>query len=517
MDDMRMNCILVIVVLFLMIVGPDPTAFAASGIPLSERIENLEKIIGDQQRIIQDQQRMIDAIKLELKQQKKKELETPIIGAEQKEMMPAKVAAKPIPKGDSQVNPIKNYNVKIGLQYRMMYNAGNIPLSGVTTAADTENYDFFRQRMRFNIDVQPSENVGGFLQLEYRGGWGGSSPSSSDPRGAGLSLNAFNRLEARGMRYGYIYYAPHENDYLAAGIIPISDQLGDTLFSADWDFNVGGITYNSMFGGVSYRLAYLRMIDGVASSDRDVVGENSDLFVVDANFPMGETTKIGAHIYYLDGSDDLSAELGIPGKVSQGWYAFSGSTMLNSATLNGFVCLNDGDLAGSDNTGWAFKAEAVIPLGSPTLKLMGVYSTGDPAGETPNDQFQTIQGIFGTEGYWAYTHLFTANGLSDVNDLGVGLDNGGRGLTTLQAKFEAPLSEKLSGELAVGWFQSSEDNAAGDNDMGTEISTMFTCDIAETLRLQVGGAYAFLGDFYETGGEDPDDFYEIFSRFQLQF
>jgi hypothetical protein len=148
---------------------------------------------------------------------------------------------------------------------------------------------------------------------------------------------------------------------------------------------------------------------------------------------------------------------------------------------------------------------------------MGIYSSGDKEAESPDDQFRTIQGIFGTEGYWAYTHLFTANPPSDVNDFGVGLDNGGRGLTTLQGKVEIPILEKLTGDVAVGWFRASEDNAAGEQNMGTEVSAMLTYALASKLRLDVGGAYAFLGDFYEIDGEDPDDLFEVFSRFQLQF
>ena len=124
--------------------------------------------------------------------------------------------AGPIPQGDTQVSTLDNLNIKMGLQYRVMWNGSNIPLSGVTSAADTENYNFFRQRMRFNIDIQPAEDVGGFLQLEYRGGWGGGSPMSSDPRGVGPTLNAFNRLPARGVRYGYIYYTPEDNCYLVS-------------------------------------------------------------------------------------------------------------------------------------------------------------------------------------------------------------------------------------------------------------------------------------------------------------
>ena len=158
-----------------------------------------------------------------------------------------------------------------------------------------------------------------------------------------------------------------------------------------------------------------------------------------------------------------------------------------------------------------------MPLVFGTLRVLGIYSSGDSEGAASEDQFRTIQGIFGTEGYWAYTHIFTANGPSDVNDLGVGIDNGGRGLISLQAKLETSLVDKLDGELFLGWFQASEDNSAGNNDMGTEVGGMLTYAVAENLNLQFGAALAFLGDYYKSGGQDPDNLYEVFGRFQLQF
>ncbi|NOY69918.1 MAG: hypothetical protein GXP53_10620 [Deltaproteobacteria bacterium] len=424
--------------------------------------------------------------------------------------------AGPIPNGDTQVTPIEDLRVGIGLQYRIMANGSNIPLSGVTTPAETESYNFFRQRMRINLDIKPSDNTGGFVQLEYRGGWGGSSPASSDPRGAGLSLNAFNRLEARGVRYGYIYYTPAADSYLAAGIIPVSDQLGDTLFSADWDFNAGGIVYKGRVDRLDYRLAWVRMVDGIASSDRDVVGKDSGLYVGDADFTLSHEARIGAHVYFLNAPEKLGTALGIGGKITQGWYAVSGALDIDSLELNGFICLNSGHYGTSDNTGTAVKLEAGIPMGEVKLDLMAIYTSGDREGKTAH-RFRTVQGIFGTEGYWAYTHIFTPNGPSDVNDMGIGIDNGGKGITTAQARLTAPLSERLTGEFVLGWFTTTKENAAGDSTMGTEVSAMGTYALAKDLSLQLGAAYAFLGDFYKTGNDEPENLYEIFSRLQLQF
>ncbi len=440
-----------------------------------------------------------------------------IVSAFVKAVMITSVAAAPLPNGDSQTESIDEYKIKIGLQHRVMWNRSNIPLSGVTSAADSKGYDFFRQRLRLNLEIQPVEKAGAFIQLEYRGGWGGSSPASSDPREAGVSLNAFNRLQARGVRYGYIYYTPSDKSSLAAGIIPVSDRLGDVLFSADWDFNVGGITWNSTAAGHDYRLAYVRLVDGVGSSDKTAIDQNGDLIVADVTKSISDMAQLGLHVYYLNLPGKTAIEAGFSGKVTQGWYAVSGSADFERAKLNGFVCVNKGSFGDNDNTGFALKAEGAIPVGTPTLNIMGVYSSGDDEGEAPDSQFRTVQGMFGTEGFWAYCHIFTSNPPSDVNDFGVGLDNNGRGLLSLQAKGETPITEKLSGEVSAGWFQASAENADGNSDMGAEIGGVLTCEMAEHLNLQVGTAYDILGDYYKIDDDEPDNIHEVFCRFQLHF
>lgn len=66
---------------------------------------------------------------------------------------------------------LRDADIDFGIQYRVMYNNSNIQ--------SNNQYDFFRQRLRLNFDVKTESGVGGFLQIEYRGGWGGSSPGPS--------------------------------------------------------------------------------------------------------------------------------------------------------------------------------------------------------------------------------------------------------------------------------------------------------------------------------------------------
>ena len=136
----------------------------------------------------------------------------------------------------------QDLDADFGIQYRVMYNN--------STIGAEDGYDFFRQRLRLNIDVHTEDRVGGFLQIEYRGGWGGASPAGSDPRDS-YTVNVNNRLQARGLRYGYVYF-PIGPGQFKAGLVPLDDQFDQMIFSADWDFNVGGLTYDGSYFWTSY-------------------------------------------------------------------------------------------------------------------------------------------------------------------------------------------------------------------------------------------------------------------------
>jgi hypothetical protein len=130
-----------------------------------------------------------------------------------------------------------------------------------------------------------------------------------------------------------------------------------------------------------------------------------------------------------------------------------------------------------------------------------------------DQRFVTPMGLFGTSGYWAYTHIFTPNGPSDVNDLGVEIGNRGAGLLTAQVQAGFPIGSRAGVDVAVGWFRAAE-SRNGSRDMGSEVSGTFRTQLAAPLRLDAGAAVAALGDFFAS---DADTVYELFSRLQLQF
>lgn len=396
------------------------------------------------------------------------------------------------------------YKFDLSFQYRVMYNRSNLPGAGGSTFSDFKDYDFFRQRFRLSLDVQPTKRVGGFVQLEYRGGWG-VGPDISDPRGGISQAVAFNRLSARGVRYGYVYAFLGQGHKLSAGILPVSDKVGDTLFSADWDFNVGGISLEGKLNGSDYRLGYLRMVDTLSSG----VDREGEFFILDFLH-----SKIGAHVYFFNKKEvtDLPGLLG--SEIREAWYALTSSFTLNKADLNAFFMFNNGKYNGISHTGIALKGEGVFSFGGIDLSFLTVYTTGSEDG-LGKGSFLTPLGILGSGGYWAYTHIFTPQGPSDVNDFNLEIGNNGAGLFTSQAKLKfTKILKNLDFKLSGGIFFSDKERNQSKS-MGIEVGGEFTLFIDQFLAFDFGVSFAQLGDFY--GSEIQKGIYEIFGRFQIEF
>lgn len=397
---------------------------------------------------------------------------------------------------------LKNLDVDLGLQHRVMYNYSNIK--------STEDYEFFRQRLRLNLDIHTGTGVGSFLQLEYRGGWGGSSPSSSDPRDE-YAVNVFNRLQARGIRYGYLYF-PLSNGTVQAGLLPVNDRVDQMIFSGDWDFNVGGIAYAGKSEKLDYRIAYLRLVEGTAiAEDKDehfIIGD------LNANFGA---TNAGIHYYGTYGKicNTPPCTPASFDTLNETWLGADATAKLEPLTLRGVALFNTGEQAGVDNDGSLGRLEASTTFGSTGVSLLGIYSSGKNNG----NGFQTIEGILSTGGYWAYTYIFTPHGPSDVNDFGLEAGNRGYGLTTIQGKVDIPVTKKVSLQLVGGWFKSNKSMAASGRDLGTEVGGQLAVNLGKSMNLEVGGAWASLGEAgrIEYNSSSKDSVYEAFSRLQLEF
>ncbi|RMH04292.1 MAG: hypothetical protein D6702_03550 [Planctomycetota bacterium] len=196
---------------------------------------------------------------------------------------------------------------------------------------------------------------------------------------------------------------------------------------------------------------------------------------------------------------------------------------------NAFLLANAGsreDLAGgADHLGFAGCLESSgWAIGDGSLDFQIVAATGEDDPTTrDSSEFRTIaqseRDGLGAQGYWSYLVVTSPHGPSDVADLGIGLQNRGMGLITVQARWNAPLGRNWSSSLAAGWLRAAADSPlVVGPDIGVEIADTLRWDLGAGLALEFGAGYLFSGDFFRIpGGGSPDDLWEFFSRFQLEF
>jgi len=445
----------------------------------------------------------------------------------------------------------KDIKLKLGGQYRVVGNASNFGWHPLTLSPDQDVQSFANQRFRTWLAVIPNETVEGYIQMEvghilwgenfeWTKSYGGPRfPASTDPHGDRVGIE---------LRRGYLTYKNKALGNFRVGIQDWQDAFGEdywrdssravddynsfgaVLANSIWDFNVGGVLWQRRFPS----LADLALQAGwfVLWEGNTTKGDDAHLFTFDADLLIKQKHGIGFSSYFLYDGDHYSyPTLGDYENAFDAWLGLRGKTQLGPVPLNAFVILNPGrrnNIGMSDFThfGWAAKVEAGgYKLGPGKLFGQLLYSSGD---SNPDDnrsgEFRTIaqseRDNLGAQGYWSYLALTSPHGPSDVNDLGVGLQNRGLGLFTIQSKYEYPIVKRFSGAAAVGALWSAEKNPVGASRyMGTELATTLSLDLTGGLSLDFGAAALFTGDFYRKSpvAGHPDTLWELFARMQLEF
>ncbi len=428
-----------------------------------------------------------------------------------------------------QVHKAEPPLVMIGGQYRLMFNASNFDFHPPFLTDEQPSQTFFNQRFRTWLTVTPNENVEGYLQVQMGHNlWGDHfefvkanvAPIFPADQRVGIAL-----------RRGYLTYQTDRLGRLRAGIQGWQDAFGQVLASSDWDFNVGGLSYDRHLPA----LADAEMRCGIFVLNQGDVTQADDamLLTFDLSWTFSETRRFGLAAYYLtDSGDYFYPTVDDYRSAWAAWLGVHGSAALGPIPLHAFAIYNPGErndlppAATYRHEGYALKLEAgPIPVGPGKWSTQILYSSGKRhPDDTRSSEFRTIaqsmRDNFGAQGYWSYLVITSPHGPSDVNDLGVSLQNRGLGLFTVQTKYEYPILARLGGTIAVGWQRSASVNpASNSNDLGTELANIFTYDFGGGLKADFGASVLFTGNFYRPTpvSPRPDNLYEAFARLQLEF
>ncbi len=356
-------------------------------------------------------------------------------------------------------------------QYRMnFYSADNDQKEDQQTAT--------RVRIRQSIDLKFDEQFKTHLQLQL-------NHTTSNVSTAGDKDGNDVRV-----RHAVIDYTAENGIQTKAGIVPVTEYYNDAMYSWDWDYNpvaaevfvpVGDTTLHAFAGNLN-------------EGQENVRSDDTVHYQVDAIVPLSGNNQL------VFSGTAITMKKAAGAGNGDAWhfnYGVSGSFKLDSDTaLSGFVMgsSTDGNLLGSgsnDANGFAARLEYASKLGRGHFGLLGTYASGDKDGTG----FLMPMAFSGTYGYWGYTGILTVQGPTDTgfDGDGVNISNNGYGLASVQAKYSMPITSNLDGYIAAGWYGNT-DARGRDSRVGNDLLLMGTYHFNKVLSLDLGAAYAQLGD-----------------------
>ncbi len=443
-----------------------------------------------------------------------------------------------------------------GGQLRLTGNQANFGFHDRTVSGEQPGADFLNQRFRGWVNVHDRESCryGAYAQMEA--GHIELGSGREFPKTFGVEPGRLGGIDQTGveMRRGFLWYKPTERSLIRAGILGWEDRFGerpafgDPLWAVDrydttqaplansvWDFNVGGITFEATVRETwHYALGALILQRDSRAGDGD-----NWLLTADVDRTIGSSVW-GASVYYSrDRAGNLYCAFGgpaaahghAPGEFIQHgnalWVGGRGHIGHGGGSTSLFLIMNRGETPDFNwsHAGWSAKVATALDAGPGTAHVRVLYSTGnDGSDPTRSGEFRTIaqsaRDNLGAQSYWSLLGLTSPRGPSDGNDLGIGLQNDGLGLLTVQAGYEQPLAAAWSAYLAAGWLRSDEPSPrSGSPDIGTELLAEARWQMASLLALEVGGAVLLTGDYFKAhaAGDMPAALYEVYGRWQLEF
>lgn len=381
-----------------------------------------------------------------------------------------------------------------GGQYRInSYSLNDADGAGSVAAA--------RARIRQNIDLKFSDAFDTHLQINF----------GHITEGIGNHTGLSNV----GIRHAVMNYHFSEAATLTAGLVPLSDKFGDTLFSGDWDFNPVTFAISGNTSGADYRLAWFKILEGTEGTTikNDVTG-----FLLDLGGELGDVT-IGAMGLAL-----RTPNVGNTGYENNSWIGGRIAAELEGIKIGADVVASNVKSSApgvtnsvTDSKGIQARLHAEGQFNGISMSILGLYSTGKTAG----DGYLSPQQIYGGQGYWGKTGVLNIQGPTDagmdMNMLRPG--NNGYGLQSVQVGLGYGFTDELSGYLGAGYYKAGKERVAGQGkNIGSDVYVQARYAFPDSpLALELFGDFASLGAAHYNSGGASRTVTAFGSRLQAEF
>lgn len=387
--------------------------------------------------------------------------------------------------------------------------------------AEKQMNNYFEQRARLQYIAKASDSLKLVTQFELDTRFGGitdkkytNSSDSGVLDADGISLET---------KHVYLDFNLGNNFNTKLGIQPYKDTLKGLFLDAD----LPAIMTTTKAGAYTLGLGFSRFSDDyqLATATTQRLGDGAkDLFIMDNTFAFNKDTKAALSYYFL--ADYTASASGVAGTGVAGnmfsshtkdqaillhTFALSGESKMGPVTLSGFGAMQAGhqkQLANNGTSrqfhGWAANMTAKAAVGPGTLKVAGLFASGDNSSSSSHYKGWVSPLNSYNDGGMMILARSTANSPSNT-DRYIRKNVNNIALATIG--YDANLTDKLflNTNLGFGWTPASGEVAKNSGDfMGTEINLETGYKVTENLTLRAQGAYMVLGSLYKnTATNDP--------------
>jgi hypothetical protein len=289
------------------------------------------------------------------------------------------------------------------------------------------------------------------------------------------------------------------------------------------DFSGANVTFKGE--GFAVQAIWVKAYEG--GTGEDMNDFDADYYVLNPTFSMGDSLTINPFVMWVT-SDDISAwgqtfGLDIPAEIeisdTSVYYlglnldvSFDGGGAWFTGIYNsGSIDYDDeGDTGSVDISAYLIALGGNMNLGAVDVHGQVFYATGDDSDDDDIDAFAPPKGrsYYWSEimGYgtfdWDVSANSPADGITNVMAAGIGASI-------------KPM-DKLTLGADVWYAKLAEDDANGNDDLGTEVDLSASYQLVEGLNLDVVAAYLFAGDATYDGENDANP-YELGAMLSLSF
>ncbi|RME22438.1 MAG: hypothetical protein D6800_11045, partial [Candidatus Zixiibacteriota bacterium] len=384
--------------------------------------------------------------------------------------------------------------------YRLQFVSDNIGNAGAKDARTASQID---QRLRMKLTNTLNDYVSFVYYGEVDTPWG--QPSKGSIGGGGQASADGVNLETK-------------NVYLAV-------KVPNTALSVKAGIQGFGTKNYTIFGDdfaalrLDYKLSDMASVValyGKFYENNKVAYDDDNVYVLLGKFKLSETADVNVGLAW----DEVNGAAGTTDTDTDVYVLFAdGDFDLGMAKLEAQAAYSFGTMENgvgnpdTDLSGYMASAKATVNAGGADLGLRLTYYSADD-NLTDND-WNAFAGNVRTGSYefpGENLHIFFYDKYYN-NTNGGGLAFGpayaGNGLFAINGTANVKLGGGYDVKAGAGYFMALEENGAQDSDLGFEVAADFGRKLAEKVDVRLIGAYAVLGDFFNTtaNNNDPDDVY----------